>query len=140
MKTHTQEKCEVKAEREVIKLPSDKPTKPGEYFEEDVKDEVKSESQEEEEKVRVSQSPSDTKGNGIKEEIAEISSDEEEVEYLEPESLKKDLIQSEERQVYLCPVGSCTFSLKALHLAKQQQHFRQCHSQLDFSLLKFLQL
>ena len=92
------------------------------------------------EKVKVRQSPSDTKGNGIKEEVAEISSDEEEVEYLEPESLKKDLIQSEERQVYLCPVGSCTFSLKTQHLAKQQQHFRQCHSQLDFSLLKFLQL
>ena len=119
-------------------------SKPGEYFEEDVKNEVKAEEEEEEEKVEVEESPGDSEGEKIKEEeVAEISSDEEEeeeVEYLEPERLKKGLKESEEKEIYLCPVGSCTFSLESHHIDKQQQHFISFHSQLDFSQLRFLKL
>ena len=75
------------------------------------------------------------------EEVDEISSDEEEeMKYLEPERPKKDPNKFEENKISLCPVGSCTFSLKSQHIEKQQQHFKLVHSQLDFSQLRFLTL
>ena len=116
-------------------------SKLGEYFEEDVKNEVKVEVPEEEEKVevKVKESPNDSEGEKLKEdEVAEISSDEEvEVEYPDPERLKKEL---KENQIYLCPVGSCAFSLESPHLDEQHQHFKLFHSELDYSELRFLKL
>ena len=82
------------------------------------------------------------------EELAEISSDDEEEEEvmevkeenLEAERLKKDLDQCVENEIHLCPVGSCTFSLQSQQLHQQIQHFKQFHYQLDFSQLSFLTL
>ena len=47
----------------------------------------------------------------------------------------------EEEETYLCPVGSCKFSLHAGNPhTSQQRHFQQVHANIDFSLLRFLKL
>ena len=110
-------------------------SKPGEYIEEDVKNEFKVE----EWKVEVKESQSPSKGEKLQEdEVAEMNLDlDEAVEDPDPERLKKEV---QENQMYLCPVGSCTFSLATQHIEKQQQHFKLFHPQLDSSQLRFLTL
>ena len=118
-------------------------SRPEEYFEEDVKkEEDKVYLKQKKVKVEVEESQRNSEKKEVEEyEVAEISSDEDEeekVEYLEPERLKKEL--KAEKQLYLCPMGSCTFSLETEELDKQHQHFKLFHSQLDYPLLSFLKL
>ena len=55
--------------------------------------------------------------------------------------VKEKVKKEGEEEIYLCPVGSCKFSLHAgdPHTS-QQKHFQQVHANIDFSLLRFLKL
>ena len=66
-------------------------------------------------------------------EFNEISSDEE-------DHRDVDVLEVDEKQTLLCPIGSCKFFLSAVNNSLQQSHLSQAHPGLDYSLLRFIKL